>query len=300
MAGIRGESTTLADGSEGVSAGSARGKSIWGRAFGTQNTQGTLSGFSGYKSNTVGLVLGTDADMDGDRTVGIALTYATTKVDQADAATGNNNKITTVGQTVYGTQNFGKAYVDGMFGVSFHSSDNVRQTALSRTATSSSSALEYTGRIGTGYRIAVKDKLTVTPNIQYTVGQYKQKAYTENGADALNLAVNSMSVNRSKLGVGLRVADERTTSKGLVFKPEFSIMASRDFNDAAADLTAAFTGGGATFTTPGQKLSRNSLDVGTGVVFLQGKTGQVGLNYNLQTRESFTGHSFLVQGRLAF
>jgi uncharacterized protein with beta-barrel porin domain len=187
-----------------------------------------------------------------------------------------------------------------MFGLSYHSSDNVRLTALSRTASSSTSALEYTGRIGSGYRFALKDKLTVTPNVQYTMGQYSQKAYTEAGANSLNLAVNSLSVNRSKLGVGVRVADERTTSTGLVFRPEFNIMASRDLNDAAADVTAAFTGGGSTFTTTGQKLSRNSLDVGTGVVFLQGKTGQVGLNYNLQKRESFTGHSFLVQGRLAF
>jgi len=300
MASIRGESTVLADGTTGVSSGDVRGRSVWGRAFGTQNTQGTLGGFSGYKSNTVGMVIGSDMDIGGDRTVGLALTYASTKVDQTDAATGNNSRITSVGQTIYGTQNFGQAYVDGMLGLSYHSSDNVRLTALSRTATSSTSALEYSGRIGSGYRFALKDKLTVTPNVQYTMGQYSQKAYTEAGANSLNLAVNSLSVNRSKLGVGVRVADERTTSTGLVFRPEFNIMASRDLNDAAADVTAAFTGGGSTFTTTGQKLSRNSLDVGTGVVFLQGKTGQVGLNYNLQKRESFTGHSFLVQGRLAF
>jgi outer membrane autotransporter protein len=228
------------------------------------------------------------------------LTYASTKVDQTDAATGNNSRITSVGQTIYGTQNFGQAYVDGLLGLAHHSSANVRQTALSRTATATTSALEYTARIGSGYRFVVKDKLTITPNVQFTAGSYNQKGYTETGASSLNLSVNSMTVNRTKVGVGVRIADERTTSTGLVFRPEFNIMASQDLNDASADLTSTFTGGGSAFTTAGQKLSRNSVDVGTGVVFLQGKTGQVGLNYNMQMRESFTGHSVLLQGRLAF
>jgi outer membrane autotransporter protein len=300
MASLRGDSSVLANNATGVASGDVKGKAMWLRAFGTRNSQGTLSGYSGYNSNTTGFAVGGDVELEGDRTVGVAFTYASTKVDQTDASTGNTSRIMSYGQTIYGSQNFGRAYIDGMLGLSFHQSDNVRQAALSRIATSSTSAIEYGASISSGYRFALQDKLTVTPMIQYTLGQYKQQGYSEKGADALNLVVNQVNVNRSKVGVGFRITDERTSSTGMVFKPEFSAMLSQDLNDAAANTTAAFAGGGSTFYTPGQKVSKTSYDIGSGVVILQGKTGQVGLNYNFQKREAFTGHNLLLQGRMTF
>jgi outer membrane autotransporter protein len=300
MASIRGDSNVLANNVTGVASGDAKGKAMWLRAFGTRNSQGTLSEYSGYNSNTSGFAVGGDIELEGDRTVGVAFTYASTKVDQTDASTGNTSRIMSYGQTIYGSQNFGRAYIDGILGLSFHQSDSVRQAALGRVATASTNALEYGASISSGYRLAVKDKLTITPMIQYTHGQYAQAAYSEKGADALNLVVNQVNVTRSKAGVGFRITDERTSSSGVVFKPEFSAMVSQDFNDAAANTTAAFAGGGATFYTAGQKVSKTSYDISPGVVVLQGKTGQVGLIYNFQKREAFTGHSLLLQGRMTF
>jgi outer membrane autotransporter protein len=100
--------------------------------------------------------------------------------------------------------------------------------------------------------------------------------------------------------LGFRITDEKTTSKGLVFRPEINAMVYKDFNDAGADVTSSFTGGGSSFVTTGQKIESVSYNLGTGVTFLQGKTGQLGVMFNYEGRKGFTGYNAQLQGRLAF
>jgi len=129
---------------------------------------------------------------------------------------------------------------------------------------------------------------------------YNQASYTESGADSLNLRVNSLSQNRLKGGVGFRITDEKTTKTGLVFRPEINAMLYKDFIDSGADVTSSFSGGGSSFITTGQKLKSVSYNVGTGVTFLQGKTGQIGVMFNYEGREGFSGYNGQLQGRFAF
>jgi len=300
MAAIRGDSTILADNTEGVAAGNHRGKAAWLRAFNTNNKQTTLSGYSGYKSGTYGFATGADVNIEGDRNVGLAFSYAGTKVEQQDAAFGNTTDVKSYGLTAYGAQQLGDAYVDGMIGFAMHENTGVRLAALSRTARSTYNANQISARISSGYRFKLLDKVTFTPMASLDVSNYNQASYTESGADSLNLRVNSLSQNRYKGGVGFRITDEKTTSKGLVFKPEINAMVYKDFNDAGADVTSSFTGGGSSFTTTGQKVKSVSYNLGTGVTFLQGKTGQLGVMFNYEGREGFAGYSGQLQGRLAF
>jgi len=194
----------------------------------------------------------------------------------------------------------GNAYVDGMIGYSLHENSSVRQAALSRVATASYNANQVTARVTTGIRFAMLDKVTFTPMASLELGRYDQGSYTETGANALNLRVNGLSQTRTKGGVGFRITDEKTTAKGLVFRPEINAMFYKDFNDAGADVTSSFTGGGASFVTTGQKLKTTSYNLGTGVTFLQGKTGQLGVMFNYEGREGFSGYNAQLQGRLAF
>jgi outer membrane autotransporter protein len=300
MAAIRGDSAILADNTEGVSAGNARGKAAWLRAFNTNNKQTMMSGYNGYKSGTYGFAGGSDVEIGNDRTVGVAFTYASTKVEQQDAALGNTTDVKSYGLTVYGAQQLGDAYVDGMIGFAMHENTGVRQSALSRTAKSNYNANQISARISSGYRFKLLDKVTFTPLTSLEVSNYNQAAYTENGADSLNLRVNSLSQNRIKGGLGFRITDEKTTSKGLVFRPEINAMVYKDFNDAGADVTSSFTGGGSSFVTTGQKIESVSYNLGTGVTFLQGKTGQLGVMFNYEGRKGFTGYNAQLQGRLAF
>ena len=300
MAALRGDSTVLANNTEGVSAGNERGKAAWIRAFNTNNKQSQLSGFSGYKSGTYGFAFGSDVELQGDKTVGLAFTYAQTKVEQKDAAIGNTSDVKSYGLTVYGSQQMGDAYVDGMLGYAMHQNDSRRLAALDRVATASYNANQLSARVSSGYRFKVLDKVTFTPMASLELGRYDQAGYTESGANAINLRVNSLSQNRTKGGVGFRITDEKTTAKGLVFRPEVNAMLYKDFNDAGADVTSSFTGGGSSFTTAGQKLKTTSYNVGTGVTFLQGKTGQLGVMFNYEGREGFSGYSAQLQGRFAF
>jgi uncharacterized protein YhjY with autotransporter beta-barrel domain len=181
-----------------------------------------------------------------------------------------------------------------------HENNSRRLAALDRVATASYNANQLSARVSSGYRFKVLDKVTFTPMVSFEVGRYDQAGYTESGANSINLRVNSLTQNRTKGGVGFRITDEKTTATGLVFRPEVNAMLYKDFNDAGADVTSSFTGGGSSFITAGQKLKTQSYNVGTGVTFLQGKTGQLGVMFNYEGREGFSGYNAQLQGRWAF
>ena len=301
MASARGDSTVLADGSSGVSAGDQAGRAFWVRGLNTDNKQGAYDGFSGYKSSTLGFAIGGDTSLaDKDNRVGAAVTYASTAVDQQDASLGSKSKLKTVGLAFYGSRELGLSYVEGQVGYANHDNDGTRLTALSRTATSSATANQWSARVGGGHRIAMGGKTVFTPLASLDWSRFKQDAYTETGANALNLTVNSVSSTRVKGGVGFRLSGESAADSGMVFKPEMHAMYSRDFKDKAVDMTSNFTGGGASFVTTGQKIKSDSYNVGTSVTFLQGKTGQVAMAYDYEGRSGFSGHTVQLQGRWMF
>ena len=91
--------------------------------------------------------------------------------------------------------------------------------------------------------------------------------------------------------------DRRTVSRYIIADNATETIA---FNDAGADVTSSFTGGGSSFVTTGQKIQSVSYNLGTGVTFLQGKTGQLGVMFNYEGRQGFTGYNAQLQGRLAF
>jgi len=301
MASARGDSGVLAGGSSGVSAGDEAGRAFWMRGLNSDNKQDGYDGFSGYKSSTQGFALGGDMALaDKDNRVGAALTYASTAVDQQDTGLGNKSKVKTLGLAVYGSRDLGKGYVEGQVGYARHDTDTTRVAALSRTATGSASADQWTARVGGGYRIAMSGKTVFTPLASLDWSSFNQGAYTESGAGALSLAVKSVSSTRIKGGMGFRVSGESSTASGLVFKPEMHALYSRDFKDSAVDLTSTFTGGGSSFLTTGQKIKADSYNLGTSVTFLQGKTGQLAMAYDYEGRSGFSGHTVQLQGRWAF
>lgn len=301
LAAIRGD-TVMADagGETGLSAGNAAySKSFWMKGFGSANKQNQRDGFDGYKAKSAGLSLGADTELANGLIVGAAFTYADTKVDQQDTRAGDNTAIKSFQLTGYGMKEYGLAYVDGMLAYAQHKNKASRGTALSRTALGDFDSDQWTARLGGGYRMSVGAKTQFVPLASLEVSNLKQHAYNETNAGALSLSYAANTTNRVKAGLGARLSTE-TTWNGTTVKPEAHAVWYHDFKDAATDTTANFTGGGATFTTTGQKLDKESYNIGGGLSFFPGKTSKVTLGYDYEGRSGFQGQSIQLTGRWNF
>lgn len=300
LAVLRGDSRMASyNGETGISTGDAAANNgAWLKGFGSWGEQDAKDGFDGYKTRTGGLVLGADTEA-GRGIVGLALSYADSKVDQQDFRAGDSAKVKSFQLTGYATQDFGQGYLDGMLAYAQHRYDSHRATALARTAVGDYDGNQVTAKIGGGYRMALQGNTVLTPLASVEWTRVRQDGYTETGADALNLVVDAKTTSRTRASLGARLSSEMAKGNS-VYRPEIHALWSHDFGNRNTDTTAAYAGGGAAFTTTGLTLPRNSFNLGVGVTLLTGKNTSVQVLYDLEKRSGYTGHTGQVTGRYTF
>lgn len=272
---------------------------LWLKGFGANNDQNARDGFDGYKAKTAGLAFGLDRELDNGWTIGAALSHASTSVGIRDTRAGDSTGIRSVQLTGYASRELGEGYLDAMVSYAKHRNRASRQTALSRVATGNFDTDQLAAQIGGGWRIPLAAKLTLTPNASLQWSEMRQSAYTETGAGALSLAYQANKSTRWQSGIGAKLTHEGDTAHGAV-RTDVHATWLHDFKDAAVDTTAAYTGGGASFMTPGQKLKKDGLALGVGLTWQAGQNAKVSLGYDAEKRPGFLGQSVQVTGRWAF
>lgn len=277
----------------------ARSSSFWLKGFGAIGKQDAKDFYNGYKANSAGVSLGADTLVGAsDLRLGAAFSYAGTGVDQQDERTGDSTNIKSSQGTLYASQEFGSAYLDGLLAYARHDYKSHRATALSRTASADWNGTQWSARIDTGYRIPL-GATTLTPLASLTWSRLKQDAYTESGAGALNLNVDAASTTRLRSGLGTRLQAD-TFIGGMAVKPEARLVWFHDFKDAGTDTTSSYTGGGASFSTPGQKIEKDALNIGLGMTVQPNKLARISLNYDFEGRSGYQSHAVQLTGRWDF
>lgn len=250
---------------------------VWGKVFGSEARQGANGGFAGYKANTYGLSLGTDTLVNNNWVLGAAFTFANTDVGLRDNFAGDGSDIKTYQLTGYFTRDFGKWYLEGMLAYARQEFDSVRNTTISGVAQSSFNGDQWATRVTAGRPWAANDKVTLTPSVGLEVNHYQQDGYTESGAGPLSMVVNEQSATRVRSVLGGKVSSKFAMSDGAVLKPSVHAFWRHEFKNGGVNTTSTFTGGGATFLTPGQKLARNTLNIGGSLVYEKSKTFSLSL-----------------------
>jgi uncharacterized protein with beta-barrel porin domain len=247
-------------------AADAKKYGFWAKAFGTHGNQNQGSLFAGYTDNTYGTSFGMDTLLDNDWLLGAALTYAHTSVDMSGGRSGDDTNVKTYQITGYTSHNFGSWYVDGEAAYARQDYSCHRNTTLLGVAKGDFSGDQLAARITAGIPYNYYD-MTITPvaGLEYTY--LKQDGYTETGAGVLSLKVQGQSQDSIRSMFGAKVAIEKDIGNGFTMTPSLHVAWRHAFNDSGVDTTSTFTGGGAAFTTPGQKLAQDSFNAGAGLSF---------------------------------
>ena len=274
----------------------------WVKVLGSSSKAAAIGDYDGYKVTNSGLVAGADAKV-GNGVVGGSYSYVASNVSQQDFRLGDTAKLSSGTLALYGTQEYGDVFVDAALAFSQHSLASNRATAIARIAQADVDMNQTTLKLSAGYRIGIDDsKVNVlTPMVSVEAASLKQKAYTETGADALSLNVDSKNVSRTRTSVGVRF---NTTIEGAstTFYPEFMVALNRNNGMRNTDVVANYVGDttATSFTTTGVVLPKSSYTVGAGLRFATSKTSEMQIGYRYEGGNGLSGSSAQVRGAWSF
>jgi outer membrane autotransporter protein len=281
------------DGSTGRGAGSEYESGVfWAQASGGVATRDSSADSGGYRQSFYGLTFGIDDHIDKDTTLGEAIGWMHSKAGGSGDLTGDLVQLDSIQLTGYGTQRFGQAFVDGMFGIGINLYSERRDiTFLTQQASASYHGMQYMGRIEGGWDFPVND-FTLTPLAGFQAVRMNTNAYTESGAGAADIAVGGQGVNSFATTLGGKVATILPTAWGDI-APEIKIAWVHDLANGAIATPAQLDS--VSFTTATPRAAKDGAQVTLAATLKQGDNIALRAEYDGDLRSDYPSNSGLVK-----
>jgi len=289
------------DGETGISAGDTfqGDRNAWMKPYGSIARQEAREGASGMDARTYGVAFGADRRLSGSDRVGIAAAFGQVQVN-SNGGVNNSASIQSYSLIGYGRHSFSDTLdltwqVDG--GLTVNSGRRLIDFGgLNRTATSKYHA--YTAHAGAALSrsYALGANTTLSPALRADYSYIQSNAYREDGAGALNLAVDRAHADELVIATEGRLAHQLDAGRTLTANLGLGYDALTKRNS----VTASYAGGGPAFLTEGMRRSPWLLRGGVGLNFKQLKKAQVALRYDFEVRESYSNQTASVNVRVPF
>ena len=282
----------------GLSSGDAIvDKGVWAKVIGSTASQDKVGQFDGYSLSSGGVVFGIDKELQNNTIIGLAAGYTNTKTEQDDFRDGDSSTTDSYQLSLYASKTFDKAYIDGALSYTKHNTDGTRSSAIGREASYDVDANQLSAKINGGYNFLFENKVTLTPFASLEYSNIKQDSYKEEGAGAISLSVDDVTVNRGAAGLGVKISKEIKTEDNVVYIPEFKLGANKYFGDDDVEVTAQFDQGNK-FVTKGAEMSDMMYNAGLGLKtkFTEDTSVSLSTDYERSNDGDFQG----VNGQLTF
>lgn len=297
---LRGDSKMA--GTDGNGSQLGKDQTGWVKLLGGNYATKSIDQYDGFKSTSTGLSLGTDFKVKNG-VVGAMFSHAKTNITQQDFRSGDAGQMDSNTLALYGTQEYGEAFVEGALARTQHNLTGNRLTAIDRVAKANVDFGQTTLKLGAGYRIAIDGNRNsvLTPMVSLQSDKLKQDAYSESGAGALSLKVDERSNNRTRTSLGLRYNTSFAAS-GTTFFPEVAVAANRNNGMSNTDVVSSFAGDttATKFTTAGVALPRTTYSLNAGLRFATSKTSEVQVGYRFEGGNGVTANTAHVRAAWAF
>jgi len=252
-------------------------------SFGEFDSDGNAPGVS---YDTGGVIFGIDQGLaSGRQGVSVGIHRAAT-----DSLNGlDEGEVNSYNFTAYTSTIADPVYILGVLGYGRNDFDSTRRiSALTpdRIATGSTNGNQFLALLE--YGLTVNTALWDTQ--VFVSGQYaglQQDAFTEVGANSLNLNVDGGNTDSFRSTVGIRMAGQLTQH----FRPEFNAGFVHEFQAQDTLVNATFNGTNITFQQCGVKLPQNMGQVGVGGTFIMGDFCNLFAGYNALVSSVQTSHA---------
>lgn len=268
---------------------------FWAKGFGAYENQSYRRAVPGFTVDNVGAAIGGDWGVNDFLTLGVALNYSKTNVDDKN----NNPKDQSIKSwqgTTYGWLSFAHGiFLDAMFG--FASNDYKTNRVINLIDSSAQAGFDgtqYGVQADLGVDVLSDPKYYFAPFARIKYLRLKLDEYTESGAGNLSLIVDKSNTDELLGGVGFKLNAVYNTDH-IQWIPEFSAMIAYDFDNDGEQTQASFIGIGPAFVTNGVSPGATLLAFDFGLNAYMAEYSSVLIKYNLDLREKYVGNAFYLQ-----
>ena len=289
------------DVNRGMSSGDefAGDRKMWVKPFGSSADQDDKDGVSGYDALTKGMAFGLDGSLSETTQIGLAFAYANTSVSGNSSVAPHSADVDLYQLTGYGSAVVGKGVdVSYQLGLGQIKTSGQRDILLAGvSADSAYDSLAGTAAIDASRSYQRSEKTTFTPSIRAEYKWIKDEAYTETGADVLNLAVDGRTSEELILAVDGKVTQE--TTAGAMLSANLGI--GYDALQSQNSITAAFAGAPtASFTTYGLDQTPWMVRGGIGLSGTAENGMEINARYDMEYRNGFNNRTASMNLRWQF
>ncbi len=255
-------------------------RSIWAKPFGSITNQTSLENVPGYRANGAGLALGMDSRLSDTASLGGVLAYSYNTLNGS-----SNAPSSTLGINSFQLGLYGAYALASDTDLNYQIDVGLNQNRESRligfmNSTAQATYNSYTSHVGVGLKkmIPLTERVNVVPVLRLDYAAINADTYQESGASALNLNVNAQMYQELMVTAGLK-GDVQATDK-----IKLTANAGIGYNalNNQMQITAAYSGGGGSFVTPGLNVSPWLYSAGFGVVGLQKNDLELSVRYDVQ------------------
>ncbi|MBD3619016.1 MAG: autotransporter domain-containing protein [Chromatiales bacterium] len=274
-------------------------RKVWLKPFGSWADQGDRNGAAGYEARPGGLVFGADATVSDSTRLGVSLAYARTNVEgNADAAPSESD-IDIYQLIGYGSYALTPdAELNFQIGIGQNKNEGLRGLpTFGLTASSDYTSDVVTAGIGYGRSIRLDEDTRFIPSTRANYTWIRDEDYTETGAGALNLSVDSRTTDELIVSADGKIVHD--------LKPDTAVTANLglgyDLLSEQTSVTSAFAGAPtATFTTEGLDPSPWLARGGLGLIRSTASGLEVTARYDAEYRADFLNQTANIKLRWAF
>ncbi len=244
--------------------GTPHQSSLWFSNYGGNVHYSKTNTSNDFKAKYAGFMLGFDKQIESGFQLGAATAF--TEFDINEKATTSNTTGSVYDGYLYGSwspQSYDAFFLQSILGIGlidFKTNRNI--PFLDRTAISDHDAIYYSAFFGGGYKHK-KGNWSFEPRAGFEYIDLAEDGFTEYGAEAASLAVNSKDSHALVSSLGIEISHTFDPGKGL-FSPKFRADWFHNFF-AEKENTLATLQSNETFSVDGRKASKDALELAIGL-----------------------------------
>ncbi|KGK42129.1 hypothetical protein LH51_09380 [Nitrincola sp. A-D6] len=272
---------------------------FWLKPFGSWADQKDRKGVSGYKADTAGLAFGGDVNISDTTRLGLSLAYANSSVDGNSNIAPNSAKVDVYQLIGYGSHALDESTeINFQLGIGQNRNKGTRNlSAFGVQAESNYDSLVATAGVGVGRSFTLSEATTFTPTVRADYSWIRDEGYTETGAGALNLKVDSRTTDELILTADGKFTHE--IKQGVALSANLGL--GYDALNEQASIASSFAGApSAAFTTQGLKSSPWLARGGLGIVSHTSGGMEISARYDAEYRQDFLNQTASVKLRWTF
>ena len=274
---------------------------LWVDGYYSQGNRNSDDIISKYKQTLYGALIGLDYRATDNLLIGISGGFSQAEV-KFDDLSDKGNQDSYQG-SLYASYDGKPWYAAGIltYARNAYKMDRfITVGPITRVAHSDYNGNEYAGYAEVGYKLDLGGVLVIRPLAAFQAAYLMQDAYTETGADPLNLVVDSRNTGSYQSYLGLHIS-KAITMGNFVLTPDVRAKWAHEFSPDDHLINAMFSGSGSgSFTVAADRPSRETAIVGVGLTGRFNKNLSMYIQYDAELNSDYTNHTGMMGLRFSW